>query len=253
MSDAAAQAQWVAWIWGRPCAAPPASLRPVGSQPLERGLSAYREHAKALAVRALGARFPLLCEWLGDADFAGLAWAYARQHPPRQGNLNGWGDGLSAFLQAVPDMDAEPPVLAAIDDALHRLATAADDPPADAQLWAQLAERDPATVRLRWSAHLQCMALPQPLTDLLEPGNEPLDPPSEHLLLWRRGWKPCRGWLAPEQAHWLNLQGRSASLAEALEQQLAAHPAFDLGAALARAWQQGWLLGLDETRDAGGA
>ena len=54
------QAALVAWVWGQRGVQPPAGLRPVGAQPLARGLSAYREHAKALAVRALASRFPLL-------------------------------------------------------------------------------------------------------------------------------------------------------------------------------------------------
>lgn len=242
-----AQAQLVAWIWGQPGAEPPPALRPLGAQGLTRGLSAYREHAKALAVRALAARFPLVQAWMGEQEFAGLAWAFARQHPPREGDLAAWGGEMPAFLATLPGMEPQPPQLAAIDDALHQGAAAADEPAPDAGLWTQLQQVDPSTLRLRWSAHLRLLPLSEPMAEWLAEGNEALDAPSRHLLVWRRGFKPCRGWLADDAAHWLSVQARSANLGEAIEVQQAVYADFDFGAALARAWHQGWLLGADET------
>lgn len=258
--DTAEQAAWVAWIWGAPGAEPPPRLRALGPVPLARGLAAYREHAKALAVRAMAARYPLLQVWMGEAEFAGMAWAFARSHPPQQGDLGRWGGELGDFLQAQPQMEAEPLLLAAVDDALHRLALAPDEPDPDPAIWQRLAQGDPARLRLRWSRHLRRLTLPATLGDaaslrgVLEPGNEALGaatPDGKVLCVWRRGWQPCRAWLADDEAHWLDLQaGPDApcrSLAEAVQAQMLAYPQFDLGASLQRSWAQGWLLGVDET------
>jgi hypothetical protein len=51
--------------------------------------------------------------------------------------------------------------------------------------------------------------------------------------------------LASDQAAWLRRQAHALSLADAVEAQAAEFPDFDLGSALARAWQQGWLLGAE--------
>ncbi|MBN8503453.1 MAG: putative DNA-binding domain-containing protein [Burkholderiales bacterium] len=254
--DSADQAALVAWIWGEAGAQAPASLTAVGPRPLDRCLSAYREHAKALAVRALAARYPLLQAWLGDPDFAGLAWAFAREHPPREGDMNRWGGELKSFLQALPGMDEEPPWLAALDDDMHRLASAADDAEPDAMLWLRLQQTDAARLRLRWSQHLRLVPSLPSLNELLAAGNEALDgldgnAATATMVVWRRGWKPCRSWLPDDEAHWLGLQlgaePACASLAEAVVQQLRSYPQFDLGVALQRAWTRGWLLGADET------
>lgn len=266
-AEQAEQAAWVAWIWGAQGAVPPPRLRALGTVPLARGLAAYREHAKALAVRALAARYPLLQAWMGEAAFAGMAWAFARAHPPQQGDLGRWGGALRDFLQAQPRMDAEPLLLAAVDDALHRLASAPDEADPDAAIWQRLAQGDPARLRLRWSRHLRRLPLPATLGDaaalrgLLATGNEPLAAAAQaeaaFLLVWRRGWKPCRAWLADDEAHWLGLQcepeAACRTLAEAVQAQMLAYPQFDLGASLQRSWAQGWLLGVDETPTPGAA
>lgn len=244
------QSQWVAWIWAQPGAAPPASLRPVGPLPLERGLAAYREHAKALAVRALAAQYPLLQQWMGEPDFAGLAWAYGRAHPPRCGDVDRWGHDLATYLEGLPGMDAEPPALARLEAHLHALADGADDPPPDAGLWQRLRQGDPAALRLRWSPTLALFAAPEGLDAWLDGGNEPLGFRAQGwILAWRRGWKPCRAWVSAGWVAWLQAQAAGASLDDGLRRVGTAHPDFELGAALQLAWAQGWLLGVEPMGD----
>lgn len=246
-SPAQEQAQWVAWIWGQPGAAPPASLRGVGPHPLARGLAAYREHAKALAVRTLAARHPLLQQWLGEAAFAGMAWAYGRAHPPEHGDIDRWGGQLARFLEAQPGMDPEPPALARLEAHLHALNECADDPPPDATLWQRLARGDAAQLRLRWSPSLALFALPETLGALLAGGAEPL-PVSEGqaVVAWRRGWRPCYAAVPDGIAAWLALSLAGSTVHVALAHVLAQHPRFDFGTALALGWSQGWLLGVED-------
>lgn len=238
------QQQLADWIWAQPGATPPAGLRAVGGS-LEQGLSAYREHAKALAVRALASHCPRLAAWLGEAQFAGLAWAYARAYPPRLGDMNRWGAELPAFLAALPGMEAEPPALAALDLGLHELLSSADMPDADAGLWTLLQTVPAERLRLRLSGRL--LPLPASLrTQLMDA--EPLDWPTPvggQLWLWRRGWRPCWSWLADDLASLLDELQQAPQLALAIERALARHPSLDLGLALRLAWSQGWLLGAE--------
>lgn len=238
------QQQLADWIWAQPGATPPAGLRAVGGS-LEQGLSAYREHAKALAVRALASHCPRLAAWLGEAEFGGLAWAYARAHPPRLGDMNRWGAELPAFLAALPGMEAEPPALAALDLGLHGLLSAADQPEPDAGLWTLLQTVPAECLRLRLSGAL--LPLPASLqTQLMDA--EPLDwpmPAGGQVWLWRRGWRPCWAWLADDLASLLGELQQAPQLALAVERTLARHPSLDLGLALRLAWSQGWLLGAE--------
>lgn len=248
-AESDAQAQLVAWIWGQPGASPPPGLRALGalgtpSGSLDQGLSAYREHAKALAVRALASHCPRLAAWLGDAEFAGLAWALARAHPPRQGDMNRWGRELPAFLDSLPGMEPEPPALARLDLALHELLGQADAPAPDTTLWQALQTLPADALRLALNGAL--LSLPAGLQAALDDA-EPLDwptPPGAQVWVWRRGWRPCWTWLADDLASWLQALEQAPHLAGAIERTLTRHPGFDLGLALQRAWSQGWLQGV---------
>lgn len=241
------QAALAAWIWAQPGAAPPTGLQAVGGRSLAQGLSAYREHAKALALRALAAVYPELQRWLGEAEFAGLAWAYARRYPPQQGDMNRWGLELADFLDELPDMESEPPALARLEARLHQLLGEVDEREPDADLFATLQHADPARMRLCCSRHLQLMQLPAGLQELAPPADGPVLPPQEErrwVLIWRRGWRPLWTWIDADLAALLDALMQAPNLDAALTQALAAHPGLDLGAALQLAWREGWLIEL---------
>lgn len=239
----------IAWIWGQSGAAAPAGVQGLGARTREQGLQAYREHAKALARRAFAAAYPRLCAWLGEADSAGLAWAFARAHPPQQGDMNCWGAALPAFLATLPGMEAEPQQLARLDWALHQLALAPAPPAPDAGLWTALQQQAPEQLRLR--VHGQGLQVQAALLADEAPGLPGLPDASAGDCLWV--WRAAHGpaWLripAPCFALLAALQ-QAPSLAAALEQALAEQPALAedgaLAAALQSAWQQGWLLGAE--------
>ena len=95
----------------------------------QRGLQAYRSNAAILAQRVLAAAFPTLKRLMGDEQFDGLAVHFWRAHPPAKGDLAQWGEGLEAFLRAVPDLmlhEAHLPDVAALEWALHAGQTAPD-------------------------------------------------------------------------------------------------------------------------------
>lgn len=241
-------------LWG---SAPPevsvvaeAGCRALPGLDLARGLQIYRENAKALSVRALAVAAPRLSAWLGD-DFAGLAWAYARAHPPERGDAAEWGLDFPAFLATVPGMELLPIDLARLDLALHRLAGAPDEAAPPPSLWQRLSERPADALRLRLSAHLSVHHLPalaephawQAAQVDLPASDEPQGPLEHwagHVLVWRQGWRPAWGAVSPDGARWLEALAQAPSLAAALDFTLAEHPDFDLAGWLARAAGRDW-------------
>lgn len=247
MSEQAALLQRL-WAASAPSRSP--GLQALPGVALAEGLRVYRENAKALSVRALGAAYPRVLAWLGADDFAGLAWAFARAHPPERGDAAVWGEGLAETLAALPGMDPMGPELARLDWALHALATAADAPPADPALWALLQAHPPERIRLRLSPGLSCWRLPSfdrpEAWSLAQAGGAALDPrPGGRVLVWRQGWQACWVAIGPDLAHWTEVLLQGATLGDALDDTLAQHPAFDLGQWLADAWQWQWLLGAE--------
>jgi hypothetical protein len=100
---------------------------PIGQY--QRGLQAYRSNGSITAQRVLGAAFPTVKRLMGDEQFDGLAVHFWRNDPPTRGDLAQWGEGLEAFLRAIPElMQHEPylPDLAALEWALHIGQTAPD-------------------------------------------------------------------------------------------------------------------------------
>ncbi len=255
MSARSAQAALLAHIWALGDSPAPPQGRALPAVPLSQGLAVYRENAKALSVRALGAAYPRVAGWLGAADFAGLAWAHARAHPPVRGDASAWGEALPAFLQGLPGMEPALPALAELDWALHGLATVADDPAPHAELWAVLQAVPPERLRLRLSPSLRLLRLPA-LADeaawaAAQVGQAAAAPePGPDLVLWRQGWSPQWAALPADAVLWCQHLLRGATLGAALDAVLEAHPGFDLAAWLAMAWQRRWLLGADELRAA---
>lgn len=249
-----AQAQLVRAIWAAEDGQAAAALQALGWQgqgahALARGLAAYREHAKALSVRALSAAFPCVLAWLGSEDFPGLAWAFARRHPPGEGDLARWGAALPGFLAELPQVEPELPALAALDWALHALAWQADEQPRSDLLARLQAQGDGGLVL---SAHLRRLQLP---SSALVCAGSVQGPEWAHpdqavepceVLVWRQGWRPCWAPLSPGWAVWLDALGAGCSLGAAIEATFEAAPDFDAGQALHHALAQGWLLDVRE-------
>jgi len=255
MSRQAAQSRLVQAIWSgaADAAADLQALgcRGLGPHDLARGLAAYREHAKALSVRALGAAFARVQAWLGAPDFAGLAWAFARHAPPQQGDLARWGAELPAFVAALPEVEPELPALAQLDWSLHALAWQADEAAAPAaELLQALQQQGDAGLLL--SARLQSLQLPATALSCAAAVGPPAWPEpatvaaggARELLVWRAGWQPCWAVLPAGWGLWLRQLQAGASLGEAIDAVLAGEPGFDAGQALHTALDQAWVLGL---------
>jgi Putative DNA-binding domain len=210
-----------------------AGLAGVGST---RGLQAYRCNAQALSARALGAVFPRLQAWLGETEFAAMAWAFWRAQPPERGDLACWGQALPEFLQAQPGMEALPPDCARLEWAAHRAERAPD-----AELdWASLqalAEHDPERLRLRLRPGLTLLSL-APEAAALWPVQAVTRPVL--LLVWRREWRAEACVLDADTYAFMRALLDGDDLQRCLERA----GEFDFSAWLRAALSQAWLAGI---------
>lgn len=213
-----------------------------------RGLQAYRGNAQALADKALAAPFPRLRAWLGEADFAQLAWTFWRRCPPRQGELGRWAEALPDFLtvqSGLEDGAAWLPDVARIEWAIHAAEQAADAA-LEVDTLQALAQEDPARLVLRLRPGLRLLSVAPAAAALWLPelahGTAPVA-----LLVWRQAWKAELCDLSPDWRCFMQNLLAGLSLAQALERCLAAHPAFDVAAWLASALSRAWLQSVHKT------
>lgn len=226
---------------------------------VERGLAAYRANAGALAERALQAAAPTVAAMLGEADFAHLARALWRAHPPRRGDVAEWGAELPVFIEAQPDL-AEWPWLADVarlDRARHHAERAADAE-MDAASLPLLGEADPALVTLDAMPGLAVLRSDWPIATMHAAHHDDRpDPfaPVRAALAERRGEAVCvarEGWrvrvqrLPAGDALFMQTVFAGASLADALP---SAGPGFDFAHWLGRAIAQRWLKAVRPLHD----
>ncbi len=169
----------------------------------QRGVQAYRANGQALAERALAAAYPVLVQMIGAQDFAQLARHFWSVQPPRRGDMACWGDTLADFIDAAPQLAAEPCLgdVARLEWLIH-LASSAADVETDLPSLALLASGDPAQNTLRLGAGLGLLASDYPVASLVnahlhgapslpEAAQGLADGRAEQTLVWRQGFKPC--------------------------------------------------------------
>jgi hypothetical protein len=202
-----------------------------------RGLQVYRGNAQALSARALAAVFPRLQTWVGEAEFAAMAWAYWRARPPERGDLACWGQALPEFLCEQAGMDALLPDCARLEWAAHQ-AERAPDAELDADSLSALATHRPECLRLRLRPGLALLSV-VPEAAALWPLPTSAEP--ARLLVWRREWRAEACLLDPGSYDFMQAMLAGADLQQALDR--AAD--FDFSAWLATALSQAWLSGVE--------
>ena len=216
----------------------------------QRGLQAYRANASALAERALAAAYPTVAQLVGDESFAALARAFWAAAAPERGDIATWGDALSGFIAAAPQLAGEPCLadVARLDWAVHVAEQAADSPttPAGLEL---LSAADPAAIGLRLAHGMALLGSPHPIAsiwlahrsdaaDRFEPVRAAFARGGgESALVWRDGFRPVVSALPEPAARFTASVIDGDSLAHALEQ-AGAEFAFDhwLQQALRNRW-----------------
>jgi len=240
-----------------PAAAAAIGLREAGARAL-RGLDAYRANAEALAERALAAAYPRIRTMLGDDEFARLAAALWREHPPRHGDVGTWGESLPGWLAGTPTLAAWPYLAdcARLDFALHE-AERADDATFDAASLNLLGSEDPAQLRLVAMPGCALVASEWPIVTIhaahliddeaqadaaFDGVRAAIDARrAETALVWRDGWRARVVALDAGAAAWMDALLDGATLGAALD---GAPAGFDFAAWLSDAIAQRRLKGV---------
>lgn len=223
---------------------------------ITRGLQAYRAHAGALAERALGVAFPTVAQLVGEESFAALARVVWQAQPPQQGDIAQWGAALPAFIAAAPQLADEPYLadVARLDWVVHQAEQAADSGDSILDLQ-QLADGDPAALRLHLSEAVALIASPHPVVsiwqahrsdapDRFAPVREALARGhGERALVHREGFV-VRVTAVPEApARFVQALLAGEPLGRALDE---AGPGFAFDGWLVQALQQGWLRSIEQ-------
>ena len=167
---------------------------------LEGGLVIYLQAYRARLTAALRDNFPVLARALGDDAFADLARAYIDRHPSHFRSIRWFGDLLTDFLAATPELLPHPALLdlARMDWAMRSAFDAAD---AELLTFAEVAALRPEDwpgrsfrlvpsvrlVDLRWRIEPIWKALN---ADSAADSEEPQELPHT-LLVWRRELDCC--------------------------------------------------------------
>ena len=226
-------------------------VAPYAGATAARGLKAYQTNAHLLAERALQATFPVLIQLIGVDNLPGLARAFWHAHPPQRGDLAQWGAELPAFIQASERMASEPYLadVAAVEWALHRCASAPDQP-ADHASFGLLMQHDPLELQLQLAPGCAVFSSTWPVASIL--GAHLSQTPSfdevrdrfragrgESTLVWREAYRPRVREAFGGEATWVTCLLQGGALGEALE----AAPDLDFNAWLPMAVQTQLLLG----------
>lgn len=224
----------------------------------ERGLLAYRANGQALAERALAAAYPVVTQLMGEESFALLARHFWSAQPPSRGDMACWGNELAGFIDAAPQLAAEPYLgdVARLEWLMHEASSAADAE-ADLASFALLTSDDAEHVTLRLGAGVRPLASSYPVGSIVnahllgepslqEAGQRLADGCAEHVLVWRQGFKPCVRLSSPAEHKLIEELLAEHVLADALDavESLGDEAsAFDFNIWLANAVQTGLVCG----------
>ena len=209
-----------------------------------RRLQIYRNNLLQSLTDALAAVFPVLARLVGEAYFRQLARALMAAHPPRSGNLHGFGRELPALVAERPSA-AELAYLAdvaALEWAWHEVYHEAGCAPLRPEQLGEVPIEQQLDLGLQLVPACRLVASPFPVLRIWqahqrEVDNEfniSLDEGGVRLLVLRRALEIEFVLLAHAEDHWLRALGSGATLADATLAALACDPAFDLAATLGR-------------------
>ena len=211
----------------------PAGLLAPGGGPAGARFDVYRNNVVAGLSRALAEAFPTVAALLGEHNFAILARAFLRRHPPAAPVLAEWGDAFPAFVADFPQVEALGYLadVASLDLALRGAYHAADATPLDpARLAAVPPERLPG-LGLRLAPAVRLVASDWPVVAIWQfhhlPGAPKPRMAAEWALVTRPGFDPVATALDPAAGSFVTALARGAPLSVATAEALARDPGFD--------------------------
>lgn len=212
----------------------PDCLKGPRGKPAGRRYDVYRNNVTVSLIAALRTAFPLVLKLLGRTTFDQIAAQHVRAAPPRSPLMMHYGAEFPAFLEA-----SEPLThlgyladCARLDLALRASYHAASAATFDAEILTS----DPGSAQLCIAPATQIVRSPWPLYDIWL-FNQDVDAPhpgaeAQDVLITRPGFDPVLHPLPAGAADWLGHVAEGMTLDDAFDATLAAHPTFDLTAAL---------------------
>lgn len=197
-------------------------------------LSVYRNSVVRAAIEVLGHNYPAVRFLSGEPNFAAMARAYWRAHPPRDGVMALYGAGFADFIEAAPPpgMPAILPDLARLDRAWLEAHHAEDAPvltPGDLaslppeHLTRRCFALHPSARLLRHRRALHASwAAARFEGRVIGAGRAA----GEAVLVWRPGMEVRHRALAPDEARLIGRLADAAPLTEAADQSGAAIESF---------------------------
>lgn len=226
-----------------------------GSDPAVR-LAVHRNNLVSGLVDGLGLGFPVTQQLVGEAFFRAMAALFVRQQPPRSAVLAHYGDGLAGFIDHFEPAFSLPYLadMARLEHARSRACHAADAPALTAQAAAPALASGARIGELRLVCHPSCglVRSAHAVVSLWAAHQVAGEPSLAHIdlaqpeaaLVLRPGLDVHVVPLAPGVAAFVADLLRQACLAHAAASAFAAHPGFDLAAALRLLVVQGALTSI---------
>jgi hypothetical protein len=217
-----------------------------------RRFNIYRNNVAVGLLDALAARFPVTQQIVGEAFFKTMARLFIAEHLPKSPLMMFYGDEFPDFIAAFePANDlAYLPDLARLEAACTRAYHAEDADPLNPAILQTIAPEDLEHVHFGLHPSAEIVPSPHPIVTIfaMHRGGIPLgeitDWHGEDALVVR----PCLDvdvhCLSPGGTAFLRALGNGRSLAEAVENAVAADPGFDLGIHLALLFSAGLAVSL---------
>lgn len=174
----------------------PEGLTDPSGRPAGRRFDVYRNNVTASLSAALAEAFPALQSLLGAANFAVLARAFLRAHPPGSPILARYGAQMPSFLETFPHTKTLPylPDVARLEQAMRLSYHAADSEPADLSPLASLPPDAIGATRLGFAPAMQLIRSRWPVLQVygfaLRGGAKP-QMQAEDVLLLRPEYDPA--------------------------------------------------------------
>ena len=158
-------------------------------------LDIYSNAYRVRMVEAASADYAQLKNYMGEAAFEALIYAYLRENPSRQPTLRWFGEKLGEFLEITQPYASHPGLyeMAAFEWALCGAFDAAEAEPLQMADLAALTPQQWVLLRPLFHPSLRCVALQGNLPQIWEALNEERDPPALQFgeppitwLVWRK-------------------------------------------------------------------
>jgi len=214
-------------------------------------LQFYRNNVVIGLTDALAAVFPVVLKLVGEDFFRVACREYIPQFPPRQAQVQVYGDKFADFLRDFPAASSLPYLadVAELEWARHLAYTAANTEKLAPGVLAEIPVTNHANLCLRLTPAVQLIKSEYPVLQIWTSNQETysgdavvnLDDGEEYVIITRPGFEVFADAISAGEWTFLNALQKNESIDVALKAALQADPAFDLAMVLGRRVEDGTI------------